>query len=155
MSAWNFNELFADPGFKQVLREVADEIVHERSLARAEAYDAVAWAVGHHEILLPIYCAWDREKSSRPWPEIKTTLRGYVIIYLDYTSKLLAADEPAQHGDERVGGGAERRDEADADRGEQEIVGDARLEEGDVLGVGAKGEVGEVAYERHEADQEI
>jgi hypothetical protein len=95
MSAWNFNELFADPGFKQVLHEVADEIMVARGLPRAEAFDAVAWAIGHHEILLPIYCAWDREKSGRPWLEIRTTLREYVIIYLDYTSKLLPGDEPA------------------------------------------------------------
>ena len=105
MSAWNFNELFADPGFKQVLREVADEIMHERGLAREAAYDAVAWAIGHHEILLPIYCAWDREKASRPWTEIKATLRGYVIIYLDHTSKILSG---AGEQDEPQGSGAER-----------------------------------------------
>jgi hypothetical protein len=93
MSAWNFNELFADPGFKQVLRDVADEIIADRGLPRADAYDAVAWAIGHHEILLPIYCAWDRETASRPWPEIRTTLREYVIIHLDYTAKLPAPSE--------------------------------------------------------------
>jgi hypothetical protein len=176
MSAQDFNELFVDPNFKRVLRDVADETIEKCGLQRSEAFDAVAWAVGNEQVLFPIYCAWQADRPET-WLMIKAMLRRQVLRYLGDPSPVklggaptwalapaagaaVSPGEPADHGDQRVDARAERSDEAGAHRGQHGPVGGtglagggARFEEREVPGVGAEREVGEIAHDRHETDQ--